>query len=379
MSVISNLIYIDIFTINILINFILLELLSIYVYTYYISKIHIVIILMQKNNITSTDIKKIYRFDDRNKSIQAVYSAEEKGEIPSATRVNRGKVSVRNWLYQDLPIIGKKFGYIREPKSQKVITKYIQKGGVLKTTTTFNEAMVFALNGLNTLIIGQDFECSITDIIIPQGNINSIDEGKQNLGLYHHLVEGADIQDVIQPTALPTLDIIPETHDLVILDKWINQQKRREYLYKDKLIPKLSNYDVIIFDNNPSWNHLTENSIVASDAIISPLGCNLLAYNAAETNMATIYDFQEAMGLNTQVHVMFPTLLENTSLSKQIYAQYISKFPDIITTPIKSAIKFQEALVMCQSIIEYAPSSSNSQDYYDLICDIWEKILTQEN
>lgn len=330
---------------------------------------------MIKDTITSTDIKKIFRFEDRSKTLQAVYGSEERKEIPFAERIYRGKVSVRHWKYSDLPEIGSSFGYIKKPPHQIVITKYIQKGGVLKTTTTFNEAMTYALNGLKTIIIGQDFECSITDVILPQGKIDSIDEDKKMLGLYHHLVEGAKITDVIQKTALPTLDIIPETHDLVLLDKWIDQQKRREYLYKDKLIPLLKDYDVVIFDNNPSWNHLTENSIVSSHAIISPLGCNLLAYNAAETNMATIYDFQEAMSLRDQVHVMFPTLLENTSLSKQIYAQYIAKFPEIIATPIKTAVKFQEALMMRQSIIEYAPSSSNAQDYYDLICDIWTRIL----
>jgi len=89
---------------------------------------------------------------------------------------------------------------------------------------------------------------------------------------------------------LPTLDIIPETHELVLLEKMLSKENRREYIFKDKLIPKLKNYDVIIFDNGPSWNYLIENALTTSDVIICPLGCNLLSYNASGTNFGSILE-----------------------------------------------------------------------------------------
>jgi len=334
---------------------------------------------MEKENWTSAEIRALFHMDDRYKSVQTLYNAEERGEIPKADRISRGKVQVRNWKQHQLPSIGKRFGFLPSPQNQLIICKYIQKGGVLKTTTSFNEARVYALNGIKTLIIGLDFECSITDVILPRAQVVTLEDNQRALGLYQFLAEGAPLEDIIKKTSLPTLDIIPETHDLVVLDKWLNQQKRREYIFHDKLIPLLSEYEIIIFDNGPSWQHLIENSITASNIILCPLGCNLLAYNASETNLSSIFEFQKEMGLFNQKIIMFPTLLERSGLSQQIYAQYLSRFSSyIIPTPIRTSVKGQESLVCKQSILEYAPTSSLGQEYYELINAIWQK-MTESN
>lgn len=335
---------------------------------------------MEKTSWTSAEIRKLFKMDERHKSVQALYNAEERGAIPKAHRISRGKIKVRNWNLAQLPIIGQKFGFLSSPEKQVVICKYIQKGGVLKTTTSYNEARTFALNGIKTLIVGLDFECSITDVILPRNEILKLEDNEKPLGLYHLIVENAPFTEVIKKTSLPTLDIIPETHDLVTLDKWLNQEKRREYVFKDRLIPLLNDYEVIIFDNGPSWNHLIENSVVSSDVILCPLGCNLLAYNASETNLATIFEFQQIMKLDHQKIIMFATLLDRSSLSQQIYAQYLAKFSDfLIPIPIKISVKGQESLVHNQTILEYAPTSEIAQDYYELISAIWKSINSTPN
>lgn len=335
---------------------------------------------MEQLSWTNSDIRKLFKMDNRFKSVQTLYNAEDRGEIPTAKREARGKVSTRVWDLYQLPEIGKRFGFLKPPTQPKILCKYMQKGGVYKTTSSYNEARTLALNGIKTLLIGLDPECSVSDIIIPQQELNRLDDFEQAKGLFHFFVENTLLDEIIRSTSLPTLDFIPETHDLVKLNKWMSFEKRREYIFQDKLIPLLSKYEVIIFDNSPTWNHLVENSILASSSVIMPLGCSLLAYNASATNMQNIWDFQEVMRLTNQGLIMFSTALERSSLSQQINATYLSRYVDyMITTPIRKSVKWEEALMSKQTILEYALGSPQAEEYYHLISELWARVNNNEH
>ena len=158
---------------------------------------------MEQMTWTNSDIRKLFKMDKRYKSVQTLYNAEERGEIPVAEREARGKVLTRIWDLAQLPQIGKKFGFLKPPISQKILCTYMQKGGVYKTTTSYNRARTLALNGIKVLLIGLDPECSITDIIIPQKELIRLDDFQQGKGLYHYFCENADLSEIIHPTSYP--------------------------------------------------------------------------------------------------------------------------------------------------------------------------------
>ena len=328
---------------------------------------------------TSTSIQKLFKLNLKNK--QTLFNAEKRKEIPLSIRKERGKTKVRLWKTEDLPQIGEKFGFIKKISNQKIICLYTAKGGVLKTTLAYNIARILALNGLNTLIIGLDIQCSITDICIPPIETENLEDHiEQNLGIYHILYEKAPFEKVIKNTNLPTLKVIPETPDLNVLEKKIRDETRREYILKDKIISNLSQYDVIVIDNSPSWNMLIENALLAANIVISPIGCEIGTYHSLQTNLTTLYEFRETMKINWDHFFLVPTLLEKTKLSQQIYGTYLNEYKDnIIPHPIRRAVKGQEALLLRKSIIEHDINSPLSQDYFELINALWEKISYEKN
>src|ERR1700677_634773 len=276
--------------------------------------------MIMKTRWTTSDICKLFRLNESSKT--PIIYAEEKGDIPKAERFARGRIMVREWTSAQLPLIGEKFGFLKKPPKQAIICTYTPKGGVIKTTFSVNLARALAINGIKTLVVGLDFQQSLTRYVLPDTLIKSVDEiGKeQKLGLYHILYEKAPIKNIIQHTDLPTLDIIPETTDLNFMAKKMRIDNRREYIIAERLIPYLKEYDVIIFDCNPGWSDLTENALVASNSIVMPIACETECLEALQANLNEITDFQTTMKLKWDNFYLIPTLLEHNSISQNIYA-----------------------------------------------------------
>jgi chromosome partitioning protein len=78
---------------------------------------------------TTTDIDKLFRIPERIKSRKSLVNAEERGEIPTASRVLRGKIPVRQWQVGQLPAIGERFGFLAKPSEQKSSVYTLQRAG----------------------------------------------------------------------------------------------------------------------------------------------------------------------------------------------------------------------------------------------------------
>ena len=77
--------------------------------------------------------------------------------------------------------------------------------------------------------------------------------------------------DVIQPTDLDQLFLIPETPELVAMNDSLEIFIEESFGLKKKIVEKLKkDFDLIIMDCSPNWNQLTTNALVGCDVLISP-------------------------------------------------------------------------------------------------------------
>ena len=318
------------------------------------------------------------------KSKQAIFKDEGLGLIPKAHRIQRGKSQVRVWSNYDLPLIGAKYGFVNTTlKKKKIIVVYTPKGGVLKSSITFNLARILALHNIKILVVGLDVQGTITETLkgkeaYDQSKIDALSEPVPD-DLYLASIGNVKIDNVIKPTDLQTLFYIPETSNLTLLEQKIRDETKREFYLKSLLEPIVDEYDVIIFDNSPNWNFLIQNSLTAATDVISPISCEVNTYHSLAQNLQIIERFKEKMSLSWNNLILVPTKVQNTRLSREIEARYRSTLSEhfnkiVSATSIRMATKAEESNLLKESIIECAPTSSIAEDYRMLVQEIWEKI-----
>lgn len=379
---------------------------------------------MRKDYWLPSDIYKMYDLANRGFSKHYIAKMEKEGKIPAPILTKKGAINTRIWKNFQLPLIGEQLGFIKKvPGSKsKVLTVYTSKGGVLKTTISYNLARILALHNIKVLIIGLDVQCSITDAALPTVNPNSSehhateldvakdaallgidlsevvsDLSKNNAvehalvesglsvnhasvdaenfnGLYSFFYENKSIEDLIVKTDLPTLDVIPETADLGRLERSLRAEKDSSFMIKNKLLPLLGEYQIIIFDNGPSWSCLVENSLTSADYVLSPIGCNVTSYRALKSNLENITEFRNHFKLKWEGPFLIPTLLDSNKTSMGIHAHYLKEYENTMHFNIKKNTKGENSILYSVSCIEHAPTSTLAKEYRGLAQEVWDKI-----
>ncbi len=308
----------------------------------------------------------------------AFYAYEDKGSIPKAERVKRGKTSTRIWSLEQLPSIGEKFGFLKRTNGTKIVSFFTQKGGTGKTPLAFQFARTLALHNMKVLVIGLDSQETITNILKGAKETDSLPENLDDLyddGLYEVFKREVKLRDAIQRTDLPTLSFIPENAGLAALETDLNHEADPINAMEKHFFSKLKNwgeFDYIICDCNPSWGRVINSVLYSSDLLVSPLKCDASTLTTTKTFFSLLADFEEDLEFEIDKFVI-PTLLENNKLSRQVLSYYETQFSNICAkTPLKKTVVIDEAQVLQQSVMEHQPNSPIYQDLMALFKELVE-------
>ena len=247
----------------------------------------------------------------------------------------------------------------------RIIAIANQKGGVGKTTTSVNLSACLAHIGKKVLLIDTD----------PQGNATSgvgVNKGEVQKCIYDILIDDVDIQDVIRPTKVDNLDVIPATISLAGAEIELVSTISREVRMKHAIQETKDLYDYIIIDCPPSLGLLTINALTASDSIIIPVQCEYYALEGLSQLLSTIRLVQKHLNEGLMIDGVLLTMFDaRTNLGIQVIDEVKKYFQDkVYKTIIPRNVRLSEAPSHGEPIIIYDARSRGAEVYLELAKEV---------
>jgi chromosome partitioning protein len=317
----------------------------------------------------------------------SLIQAEKNGLIPSPGRSQTGTIQRRMWKTDELPLIGERYGFLKKPTTKRCISIFSMPGGVYKTSLALNISRLAALHNIRTCVVGLDPQGSISNALKRadartqceqiEATFAQLQQPDGLLALFNGQMK---IEELIEPTDLSTLSIIRESPRLAMLDRKLNDEtKRPNWLEEQVINPLKETFDLVILDCPSQWNSLVENSIVACDALISPIECSTYQLSALNVFQNLVDDTRSQRKLNFK-HIFVPTRFMSTrDQCSEIKSWYFRNLENVTLSVIRESNEGKRAMEARLSVPENSPTSLIADEMRELVKEIWSKLFEFDN
>jgi chromosome partitioning protein len=243
----------------------------------------------------------------------------------------------------------------------RIIALVNQKGGVGKSTTAVNLGAALAVEGRRVLVVDCD----------PQGNTTTgfgIEKHGLRRDVYNVLMQEATIDDVVCPTEIETLSLVPATINLAGAEIELVSALSRETRLRQALLPIANRYDFVLIDCPPSLGLLTINALTAAEEALIPVQAEYYALEGLSQLTAVVRRVREALNPTLHISGVLVTMFDGrTRLAMEVLDELEKFFPQqMFKTQIPRNIRLSEAPSFGKPVILFDVKSRGAQAYMSL-------------
>jgi chromosome partitioning protein len=240
-----------------------------------------------------------------------------------------------------------------------------QKGGVGKTTTAVNLGAALAELDYRVLVVDLD----------PQGNATTglgVNGRNLDASIYDVILHDVPIEDVIEPTTLKNLFVVPATIDLAGAEIELVPVFSRELRLKRALEPVDRDFDFILIDCPPSLGLLTVNGLAAATEVAVPIQCEYYALEGLGQLLRNVGLVQANLNQSLDISTIILTMFDaRTRLAEQVVEEVRRHFGDkVCRNVVPRTVRLSEAPSFGQPIIVFDSSSRGAIAYRELAKEV---------
>ena len=247
----------------------------------------------------------------------------------------------------------------------EIIALANQKGGVAKTTSTYNLAYLKAQEGKKVLMVDLDPQASLTILcgMMPGKEKYSVCD------LFDLKTDPFDCGYEVEAAGLDNLYIIPSDIDLAVTEQTLSGRTAREKILKKQLDKFTGEFDYIFIDCPPQLGILTTNGLVAATKVIVPTKAEYLSYRGIRALKGTILTVQEEFNPDLSLEGFIITMYERVINDQRDMLVQFEKEAPVLGTVKKSADAYRSVLEGTP-VVKSNRKSDVAQEYAEIAAKI---------